>query len=80
VKQKQQQKDEPFGPRPKFALPVGKEGDPLEIVFGHNAEIRKVLVQFGATVGSLVFSPEDARDVANKLRHYADMADGKKGM
>ncbi len=53
----------------------------VAIVFGHNAADRKVLMYFPPPVAfQIVYSPEEARDVAAKLVHYADMADGKKGM
>jgi len=49
-----------------------------QIVFGHNASIRKVLMQFSVSADQFIFTPEEARDVAAKLQHYADMADGTK--
>jgi hypothetical protein len=54
------------------------DGDPCSIVFGHNAEIRKVLMKFSVTASQLVFSPEEAEDVAEKLKHYAKAARGQK--
>lgn len=74
------QKVEHNGPKPNFSLPIAKDGDPLEIVFGHSTEIRKVLVQFNALTGRIVLTPEDARDVAKKLGLYADLAEGKRAM
>jgi len=68
------------GPAPKFNLPQGMDGQPCQILFGHNTEIRKVLMQFGVAAERLIFSPEEARDVASKLNHYALMAEGKKVM
>lgn len=60
--------------------PPAVEGEGCEIIFGHNAEIRKVLMQFSVAATRLIFSPEDARDCAKKLQFYADMAEGKKAM
>jgi hypothetical protein len=59
-------------------VPQGLPDAPCAIVFGHNVSIRKVLMQFSVTADRLVFDPADARDVAAKLLHYADMAEGKK--
>jgi len=59
-------------------VPLGREGDKLNIVFGHNAADRKVLMQFSVATGCLIFDPADARSVAIQLAHYADMAEGKK--
>lgn len=59
-------------------VPLGREGDRLDIVFGHNVSERKVLMQFNVATGCLIFDPADARSVAQQLVHYADMADGKK--
>ena len=50
------------------------------IMFGSNATLRKVLMQFSVTAERLIFSPEEARDVSAKLLHYADVADGIKAM
>jgi hypothetical protein len=61
-------------------LPLGRDGDRLDIVFGSNPEVRKVLMQFNVATGCLIFDPADARAVAKQLAHYADMADGKKAM
>jgi hypothetical protein len=58
--------------------PPGADGQACQIVFGHNAQIAKVLMQFSVAATRLIFSPEEARDVAAKLAHYADMAEGKK--
>lgn len=69
-----------IGPVPKFTLPPGMDGQSCQIIFGHNVDARKVLMQFGVMAERLVFSPEEARDVASKLIHYALMAEGKKAM
>lgn len=69
-----------YGPTPPFSTPPGRDNQPCTIIFGHNAEIKKVLIQFSVTAERLIFDPDDARDVARKLLHYADMADGKKAM
>jgi len=66
------------GPPSPVVAPPGIEGQTCQIVFGHNVEIRKVLMQFNVAASRLIFSPDEARDVAAKLTHYADMADGKK--
>jgi hypothetical protein len=73
-------KQKQTGPDPKFTVPIGTEGAPLEIIYGHNTVVKKVLMQFNLLTSSLILTPEDARDVARKLLHYADMADGKKAM
>lgn len=65
-------------PVPKFVVPPGTDGAPCQIIFGHNVSVKKVLMQFSVTAERLYFSPDEARDVAAKLQHYADMAEGKK--
>ena len=61
----------------RFAVAPPQDG-PCQIIFGHNTGIQKVLVQFTVAAERLIFSPDEARDVATKLAHYADMAEGKK--
>lgn len=65
------------GPVPKFMVPPGREGEPLTIVYGHNVQARKVLVQFTCQVERIYFDPAEARDMAARLTLYADMAEGK---
>jgi hypothetical protein len=65
---------------PALLIPPGQDGESCQIVFGHNTEIQKVLMQFSVSASRLVFSPDEARDVASKLKFYADMADGKQAM
>lgn len=67
-----------IGPIPKFVIPPAIDGQACSIIFGHNTSVKKVLMQFTAAAERLFFSPEEARDVAKKLSHYADMAEGKK--
>jgi hypothetical protein len=67
-----------LGPDPPAPTPLGVEGDVCTIVFGHNAQLGKVLMQFSVAASRLIFTPDEARDVASKLQFYADMADGKK--
>jgi len=67
-----------LGPEPPAPTPLGQDGQACQIVFGHNREIGKVLMQFSVAASRLIFTPDEARDVASKLQHYADMADGKK--
>jgi len=53
-------------------------GQECQIVFGHNSDVGKVLMMFSGAVTQLIFSPEDAEDVAAKLTHYAQAARGSK--
>jgi len=53
------------------------DGQGCTIVFGANARIKKVLMQLSVSANMMIFSPEEARDVASKLLHYAEVADGK---
>lgn len=64
------------GPPNPVVAPRGIEGQGCEIVFGHNADIRKVLMQFSVTCDRLLFSPEEAHDVASKLIQFAELARG----
>ncbi len=66
------------GAIPRIAVPPGIDQQGCQIIFGHNVSIRKVLMQFSVSAERLLFSPEEARDVATKLQHYAAMAEGKK--
>jgi hypothetical protein len=56
--------------------PVGKPGDGCEIVFGHNAAIGKVLMQFSATCDRLILDPDAAEHVASQLMVNAAQARG----
>jgi hypothetical protein len=47
------------------------------ITFGHNTPDRLVCMLFSVPATQLVFSPEDAEDVARKLLHYAKAARGE---
>lgn len=67
--------------RAKPAKVILPKGDTVTIVFGSNATDHRVLMYFPPPVAvQVVFSAADARDTAKKLAHYADIADGKKGM
>lgn len=68
------------GPVPQFSTPKGVENQNCVIVFGHSTVIKKVLMQFSVSAERLIFSPDEARDVAHKLQQYADLADGKQVM
>lgn len=57
--------------------PRGLVGDPCQILFGSNPEVRQVLMQFSVAADRLIFSPEDARAVARQLLVRADLAEGK---
>jgi hypothetical protein len=61
-----------------FPTPPGADGQQCAIIFGHNVEARKVLMKFSVTASQLVFSPDEAEDVASKLQHYAKAARGHK--
>jgi len=63
---------------PPLPTPPGAEGEACCIIFGHNTEIRKVLMKFNVMASQLVFSPEEADDVAAKLTYYARAARGEK--
>ena len=63
---------------PPLPTPPGVEGEPCYIVYGHNVAVRKVLMKFSVTASQLVFSPEDAEEVARNLIHYAKAARGEK--
>ena len=47
-------------------------------MFGHNAEVQRVLMQFSAAASRLIFTPEEAEDCAAKLQYYAKAARGEK--
>jgi hypothetical protein len=55
------------------AVPVGQS---CEIVFGHNAAIGKVLMQFSATCDRLILDPDAAEHVASQLMANAAQARG----
>lgn len=62
---------------PPIAVPQGQPGDGLGIVYGHSAEIRRVLIQFSASISALQFDPDDAREFARQVLVRADLAEGK---
>lgn len=59
-------------------MPPAREGQVLEIQYGNNIEIRKVLMRFNAATDNLILTPEDAEDVAHKLLYHAKAARGEK--
>lgn len=67
----------PLGP-PLPPMPLAEEGQVLEIQYGHNIQLRKVLMHFSAMTSALIFTPEDAEDVAQKLLYFAKAARGEK--
>ncbi len=70
-------KRRPVGPAAPFPTPLGLDGQGCQIIFGHNAEVRRVMMQFGVAVTALTFTPEEADDVAMRLAHYAKAARGE---
>ncbi len=52
----------------------------IAIFFGANPPTRQVLMEFQNDGHRIVFSSDAARDVAQKILHYADVADGRKVM
>jgi len=48
------------------------------ITFGHNVSVRQVCMLLNVPATQLIFSPEEAEDVAAKLQHYAKAARGEK--
>ena len=67
-----------LGPSRPDPVRPGVPGENCTIVFGHNVEIGRVLMMFSVAAERLVFTPEEAEDVAEKLRYYAQAARGKK--
>jgi hypothetical protein len=57
--------------------PDGRDGQPLEIVYGHNVEAKKLIMQLSHRVGSILLSSEEARQMAAQLVYRADLVDGK---
>jgi hypothetical protein len=51
---------------------------PCTIQFGHNVADRKVCMIMSVPATQMIFSPEEAEDVARKLQHYAQAARGEK--
>ena len=66
------------GPANPVLTPPGLAGDPCQIIFGHNVEAGRVLMQFSRSAERLIFTPDEADDVATKLHHYAEAARGHK--
>jgi hypothetical protein len=58
--------------------PSGLQQAPCTIQFGHNVSVRQVIMLLSVAANQLIFSPEDAEDVAAKLQHYAKAARGEK--
>lgn len=48
------------------------------IIFGHNVQVRQVCLLLSTPATQLIFSPEEAEDVAAKLQYYAKAARGEK--
>ena len=56
----------------------GSEQSACSIIFGHNVSVRQVCMLLSVPATQLIFSPEEAEDVAKKLQHYAKAARGEK--
>ncbi len=64
-------------PHPDFPVaPAAQNNEGCELVFGHNAAIKKVLMQFSVSCDRLVFTPEQAEQVAQQLTTQAAQARG----
>ena len=59
-------------------VPEGQQQAPCTIIFGHNVSVRQVCLLLNVPATQLIFSPEEAEDVADKLRYYAKAARGEK--
>lgn len=59
---------------PAPPTPPGADGVGCEIQFGHNAKMRLVLMRFNIACAQLIFTPEQADDVASKLTEFAEKA------
>lgn len=66
-----------LGPARPDSVRQGMQGEPCSIVFGHNAEIGRVMMMFSVAADRLVFTPDEAEDVAAKLQYYARAARGE---
>ena len=67
-----------YGQPAPISVPQGVPGDSMGIIYGHNADIGKVLIQFSVSISALQFDPEDARAFARQVLTRADLAEGKK--
>lgn len=70
-----------FGARTKRAKvepQVAVSEHQCSIIFGHNVADRRVAMLLNVAATQLIFSPEEAEDVAAKLQHYAKAARGEK--
>jgi hypothetical protein len=65
------------GPRAPTVTPEGRDGQALEIVYGHNLEARRLILQLSHRVGAILLSADEARQMAAQLIMRADLIDGK---
>lgn len=68
----------PVGPPNPVKTPMGQNDESCQIIFGHNVPSHTVLMQFARAADRLIFTPDEADDVATKLHFYAEAARGKK--
>ena len=59
-------------------VPRDAQQSPCSIIFGHNVSVRQVCLLLSTPATQLIFSPEEAEDVAAKLQYYAKAARGEK--
>lgn len=57
---------------------MGVDGEPCTVLYGHNAEARKMTVIFSVAVSQLILTPEEAEDMARQIQFYAACARGEK--
>lgn len=66
-------------PRSPIEAPPAMPGQGCAIIYGHNEKIRKVLLRFSVSnFDELIFTPEEAEDVAKHLMFRAACARGEK--
>jgi hypothetical protein len=64
--------------KPAPGVQPGTQQAPCSIIFGHNTSVRQVCLLLNVAATQLIFSPEEAEDVAAKLQYYAKAARGEK--
>ena len=58
--------------------PPSDDAHALEIQYGHNSAIRKVVMIFSHSTTQVVLTPEDAEDLAGHLMKEAEAARGSR--
>lgn len=70
-------KKPPVGPPSPVVTREGVNGDDLQVIYGANADVRKVLMLFNVAASQFILDPDAADHMASQLIAHAQLARGR---